>query len=90
MHVVWRDDRDGLDPVWAHGLAFGHFSEAGIAAIRGDPEFGGRLQSLVRRGRQRSGNKLEFSVEACRVPVDRADERSVSAADHSKSDRVPV
>ncbi len=42
MQMVRRDDDDGLDAVGAPALLPGHLGVAGIGAVGGDAEIGGR------------------------------------------------
>jgi hypothetical protein len=84
VDVVGRDDRDGVDASFGRQLRLGleHLLPGPVDAFRIEPELGARLPALRRVARERARDQLEAPVHREADPVDRADERAGSAADH--------
>ena len=86
VHVVGRDDGDGLDAVRARRFGLRPSRVVGIDAVRGQAERGAGAPRLLGIGRQRAGDQLVVVVEARGDAVHGADEGALAAADHAQPD----
>ena len=85
MQVIWRNDRDGLNAVFAGSLLHRHLGKACIYSVLGQPKASTGFLSQGRIGGQSSRNQFIIVVNSRCNSVDVADEGSDPATDHSQS-----
>jgi hypothetical protein len=85
VHVIGRDDGDGLDSVLALGFGFRHGFEIVVDAVGGQAERGARTPRFLSGRGKRPGHEFVMIVHARGEPMHGADEGALAAADHAEA-----